>query len=77
MSRQIKLIWDFVALLLQNGRAPRNPSKRIHSDRKLPLNRTGFVKGEMQAIAFMVVTDEYMVRGCPKPHRGELYVEEQ
>jgi hypothetical protein len=52
-----------VALLLQNGRAPRNPSKRIHSDRKLPLNRTGFeVKGEMQAIAFMVVTDEYMVQ---------------
>jgi hypothetical protein len=45
---------------------------------KLPLNRTGFeVKGN--AIAFMVVTDEYMVqvRDALKPHRGELYVEEQ
>jgi hypothetical protein len=33
----------------------------------------------MQAIAFMVVTDEYMVqvRDALKPHRGELYVEEQ
>jgi hypothetical protein len=51
-----------VALLLQNGRAPRNPSKRIHSDRKLPLNRTGFeVKGNASYI-FMVVTDEYMVQ---------------
>jgi hypothetical protein len=42
------------------------------------LNRTE-VKGEMQAIAFMVVTDEYMVqvRDALKPHRGELYVEEQ
>jgi hypothetical protein len=62
-----------VALLLQNGRAPRNPSKRIHSDRKLPLNRTGFVKGEMQAIAF-IVTDEYMVQvGMLVNHIAENY----
>jgi hypothetical protein len=51
MSRQIKLIWDFRGPA-SDGRAPRNPSKRIHSDRKLPLNRTGFeVKGKCN-IAF-------------------------
>jgi hypothetical protein len=61
-----------------SSRAPRNPSKEYIAIEKLPLNRTGFeVKG--QAIAFMVVTDEYMVqvRDALKPHRGELYVEEQ
>jgi hypothetical protein len=42
----------------------------------LPLNITGF-KIEMQAIAFMVVTDENMiqVRDALKPHRGEVYEE--
>jgi hypothetical protein len=43
---------------------------------KLPLNITGFeIQGEMQAIAFMVVTDENMiqVRDALKPHRGEVY----
>jgi hypothetical protein len=42
---------------------------------KLPLNITGFeIQGEMQAIAFMVVTDENMiqVRDALKPHRGEV-----
>jgi hypothetical protein len=29
---------------------------------KLPLNITGFEQGEMQAIAFMVVTDENMIQ---------------
>jgi hypothetical protein len=41
----------------------------------LPLNITGFeIQGEMQAIAFMVVTDENMiqVRDALKPHRGEV-----
>lgn len=45
---------------------------------KLPLNITGFeIQGEMQAIAFMVVTDENMiqVRDALKPHRGEVYSE--
>jgi hypothetical protein len=44
---------------------------------KLPLNITGFETGEMQAIAFMVVTDDHMiqVRDALKPHRGELYQE--
>jgi hypothetical protein len=42
---------------------------------KLPLNITGFeIQGEMQAIAFMVVTDENIqVRDALKPHRGEVY----
>jgi hypothetical protein len=45
---------------------------------KLPLNITGFeTQGEMQTIAFMVVTDDHMiqVRDALKPHRGELYQE--
>jgi hypothetical protein len=33
---------------------------------KLPLNITGFeIQGEMQAIAFMVVTDENMIQVMP------------
>jgi hypothetical protein len=43
-----------------------------YSNGKLPLNITGFkIQGEMQAIAFMVVTDENMiqVRDALKPHR--------
>jgi hypothetical protein len=40
---------------------------------KLPLNILEN-QGEMQAIAFMVVTDENMiqVRDALKPHRGEV-----
>ena len=78
MSRQIKLIWDF------RGAASAKTAKHhelhlkeyiIHE--KLPLNITGFeIKNEMHAIAFMVVTDEYMiaVRDALKPHRGELFI---
>jgi hypothetical protein len=47
---------------------------------KLPLNITGFeIQGEMQAIAFMVVTDENMiqVRDALKPHRGEVTQDNQ
>lgn len=77
MSRQIKLIWDF------RGEASAKTAKHhelhlkeyiIHE--KLPLNITGFeIKNEMHAIAFMVVTNEYMVvvRDALKPHRGELF----
>lgn len=80
MSRQIKLIWDF--------RGPASAKTAEHHEihlkeyiaiEKLPLNNTGFeVKGEMQAIAFMVVTDEHMiqVRDALKPHRGELHIQE-
>jgi hypothetical protein len=77
MSRQIKLIWDF--------RGPASAKTAEHHEihlkeyivmEKLPLNITGFqAQGEMQAIAFMVVTDENMiqVRDALKPHRGEVY----
>jgi hypothetical protein len=79
MSRQIKLIWDF--------RGPTAAKTAEHHEihlkefiaiEKLPLNITGFdVKGEMQAIAFMVVSDENMiqVRDALKPHRAEVYAE--
>ncbi|MBN8566641.1 hypothetical protein [Flavobacterium filum] len=77
MSRKIKLIWDF--------RGPASAKTAEHHEihlkefiiaENLPLNITGFeVYNEMQAIAFMVVTDENMiaVRDALKPHRGELY----
>lgn len=79
MSRQIKLIWDF--------RGPASAKTAEHHEihlkeyiaiEKLQLNITGFkIQNEMQAIAFMVVTDENMiqVRDALKPHRGELYEE--
>jgi len=79
MSRQIKLIWDF--------RGPAAAKTAEHHEihlkeyiaiEKFPINITGFeIYGEMQAIAFMVVTDENMiqVRDALKPHRGELYSE--
>ena len=77
MTRKIKLIWDF--------RGPTSAKTAEHHEihlkeyiaiKKLPLKITGFeIQGEMQAIAFMVVTDENMiqVRDALKPHRGELY----
>jgi hypothetical protein len=77
MSRQIKLIWDF--------RGPASAKTAEHHEihlkeyiaiEKLTLNITGFtIQGEMQAFAFMVVTDENMiqVRDALKPHRGEIY----
>ena len=77
MSRKIKLIWDF--------RGPASGKTAEHHEihlkeyiaiEKLPINITGFkIQGEMQAIAFMVVTDEYMiaVRDALKPHRAEIY----
>ena len=77
MSRQIKLIWDF------RGTASAKTAEHheIHLKEyieieKLPLNITGFeIFSEMHAIAFMVVTDEFMipVRDALKPHRGEVY----
>lgn len=81
MSRKIKLMWDF--------RGPASAKTAEHHEvhlkefiaiEKLPLNSTGFeINGEMHAIAFMVVSDENMikVRDALKPHRGELYEEEK
>lgn len=75
--RKIKLIWDF--------RGPAAAKTAEHHEKhlreyiaieKLPLEITGFqIISEMQAIAFMVVTDAEMiqVRDALKPHRGELY----
>lgn len=77
MSRKIKLIWDF--------RGPAGAKTAEHHEihlkeyiemKKLPLNITGFeILNEMHAIAYMVVTDEYMiaVRDALKPHRGEVW----
>lgn len=75
--RKIKLIWDF--------RGPAAAKTAEHHEKhlkeyiaieKLPLNITGFnVLNDMYSIAWMVVTDEYMisVRDALKPHRGEVY----
>ncbi|MFM1754620.1 MAG: hypothetical protein RLZZ236_1559 [Bacteroidota bacterium] len=77
MERKIKLIWDF--------RGPASAKTAEHHEihlkeyiaiEKLPLQITGFeIQNEMYAIAYMVVTDDYMiaVRDALKPHRGELY----
>ena len=80
MSRKIKLIWDFRG----SASAKTAEHHEIHlkeyiAIEKLPLNITGFkIINDMQAIAFMVVTDENMiqVRNVLKPHRGEIYTEE-
>jgi hypothetical protein len=76
--RKIKLIWDF--------KGPDSAKIAEHHEihlkeyltiEKLPYNLTGVeVINEFYAIAYMVVTDDYMiaVRDALKPHRGELYV---
>ena len=79
MSRQIKLIWDFRG----DAAAKTAEHHEIHLKEyiireKLQLHITGFeIKNELHAIAYMVVTDEYMisVRDALKPHRGEVYEE--
>lgn len=75
--RQIKLIWDF--------RGPAAAKTAEHHEihlkeyikmENLPITITGFTSiDSMYAIAFMVVTDEYLIpiRDTLKPHRGELY----
>ena len=77
--RKIKLIWDF--------RGPAAAKTAEHHEihlkeyiaiENLPLNITGFeVLNDMYAIAYMVVTDDYMiaVRDALKPHRAEIYQE--
>jgi len=77
--RKIKLIWDF--------RGPAAAKTAEHHEihlkefiaiEKLPLNITGFeVLNDMYAIAYMVVTDDYLiaVRDALKPHRAEIYQE--
>ena len=77
--RKIKLIWDF--------RGPAAAKTAEHHEKhlreyiaieKLPLNISGFNElNDMYSIAWMVVTDDYMiaVRDALKPHRGEVYSE--
>jgi hypothetical protein len=77
MSRKIKLIWDFRGpVAAKTAEHHEIHLKEYIAIEKLDLHITGFeIQGEMQAIAFMVVTDENMiqVRDALKPHRGELY----
>jgi hypothetical protein len=75
--RKIKLIWDFRGP--DSARTAQHHEKHLReyiAIEKLPLSITGFEEvTTMHAIAFMVVTDEFMVgvRDALKPHRGELY----
>ena len=77
MSRKIKLIWDFRGeASAKTAEHHEKHLKEYIAIEKLPLNITGFdILSEMHAIAWMVVTDEYMVpvRDALKPHRGELF----
>lgn len=78
--RKIKLIWDF--------RGPAAAKTAEHHEKhlkeyiaieKLPITITGCeIVNDMYSIAWMVVTDEYMipVRDALKPHRGEIYSEQ-
>ena len=79
LPKQIKLIWDFRGLVAaKTAEHHEIHLKEYIAIEKLSLNITGFeTQGEMQAIAFMVVTDDHMiqVRDALKPHRGELYQE--
>ena len=76
MSRKIKLIWDFRGEA--SARTAEHHEKHLKeyiAIEKLPLNITGFdVLNEMHAIAWMVVTDDFMipVRDALRPHRGEI-----
>jgi hypothetical protein len=75
--RKIKLIWDFKGPdAAKTAEHHEIHLKEYSSIEKLPCNITGFeIKNEFHAIAYIVVTDDYMiaVRDALKPHRGELY----
>ncbi|MBK0370744.1 hypothetical protein [Flavobacterium agrisoli] len=81
MSRKIKLIWDFrgpaAAKIAEHHEIH---LKEFITIEKLTPNITGFeIKNEMLALAYMVVTEENMlaVRDALKPHRGEVYLENE
>ena len=75
--RKIKLIWDFKGpAAAKTAEHHEIHLKEYITIEKLPLNITGFAAlNDMHAIAWMVVTDEYMiaVRDALKPHRGEVF----
>jgi hypothetical protein len=79
MERKIKLIWDFRGpAAAKTAEHHEIHLKEFISIEELALKITGFeILNEMYAIAYMVVTDNYMitVRDALKPHRGEIYQE--
>ncbi len=79
MERKIKLIWDFRGPVASKTAEHHEVHlKQYIAIEKLPVHSTGFeIVNEMYAIAYMVVTDNYMVvvRDALKPHRGEIYQE--
>jgi hypothetical protein len=79
MERKIKLIWDFRGpAAAKTAEHHEIHLKEFISIEELALKITGFeILNEMYAIAYMVVTDDYMiaVRDALKPHRGEIYQE--
>ena len=79
MSRKIKLIWDFRGeVAAKTAEHHEIHLKEYIAIEKLPINITGFeIINEMYAIAFMIVTDDNMikVRDALKPHRGALFSE--
>jgi hypothetical protein len=79
MSRKIKMIWDFRGEVAAKTAQHHEIHLKEYIDiEKFEINITGFeIINDMQAIAFMVATDENMiqVRDSLKPHRAEIYVE--
>ncbi len=79
MQRQIKLIWDFRGeVAAKTAEHHEIHLKEYIQIEKLSINITGFqVLNDMHSIAFMVVNDQNMiqVRDTLKPHRGELFEE--
>jgi hypothetical protein len=80
MSRKIKLIWDFRGeVSAKTAEHHEIHLKEYIKSEKISLNITGFeVINQMHAIAFMIVLEENMilVRDALKPHRGEVYADE-
>ncbi len=79
MSKKIKLIWDFRGPVAAKTAAHHEIHLKEYIQlEKFAMNITGFdVIHEMHAIAFMVVEEANMiaVRDVLKPHRGEIYPE--
>lgn len=81
MPRQLKLIWDFRGTVAEKTAA----HHELHLKEYIAINGidptiTGHTKlSEMHSIAYMVVNehDMPMVRDRLKPHRGELYQQNQ
>jgi hypothetical protein len=79
MSRQTKLIWDFLGeVAAKTAEHHEIHLKEYIQIEKFEINITGFeIINELHSIAYMVVSDENMiqVRDALKPHRGEIFEE--